>query len=273
MITEKKTSLYIIIKFVIDMAKKLWTREQLIIAVKLYCELPFGKMHKGNPNIISMAKLIGRTPSAVARKLVNFASFDLSLQERGIKGLTHASKLDKEIWDEFYNDWESLAFKSAKLLANIKNKSLEKIYNIPEEELPKDGKEKETLVKTRVNQSFFRTNILASYNFTCCITGLMNIRLLIASHIIPWSEDKSNRLNPRNGLCLNALHDRAFEYGLITITPDYTIHVSKSLKKKEDESVEKYFLKYDNKEIILPSRFLPDKKFLLYHNEKFKDQY
>ena len=130
------------------MAKNLWSREQLILAVKLYCELPFGKMHKGNPNIISMAKVIGRTPSAVARKLVNFASFDLSLQERGIKGLTHASKLDKEIWDEFYNDWESLAFKSAKLLANIKNKSLEKIYNIPEEELPKDGKEKERFVKT-----------------------------------------------------------------------------------------------------------------------------
>jgi len=120
-ITEKKASLYIIITFVIDMAKNLWNREQLILAVKLYCELPFGKMHKGNPNIISMSKLIGRTPSAVARKLVNFASFDLSLQERGIKGLTHASKLDKEIWNEFYNDWESLAFKSAKLLANIES--------------------------------------------------------------------------------------------------------------------------------------------------------
>lgn len=80
----------------------LWTRDELILAVNLYCKLPFGKMHKSNPEIIRFASLIGRTPSSIALKLGNFASFDPTLKARGIKGASNASKLDKIIWDEFY---------------------------------------------------------------------------------------------------------------------------------------------------------------------------
>ena len=251
------------------MASKLWTREELIMAIKLYCELPFGKMHKGNPEVVKLAGLIGRTPSSVAYKLVNFASFDPSLKSRGIKGMGNTSKLDEEIWNEFYNDWEELAFVSAKLSSKWEKEPLEKIYDLEGGELPKEGKEREQIVKTRVNQSFFRTTVLASYDFTCCITGLKNPNLLIAGHIVRWSEDKKNRLNPRNGLCLNALHDRAFENGLITITSDYKIKISSILKKKANNAVENYFLKYENEDIILPSRFLPDKQFLEKHNARF----
>ena len=75
----------------------LWTREELILAINLYCKLPFGRLHRANPDIIHLAKLIHRTPSAVALKLVNFASFDPSLRARGIKGASNASKLDSQI--------------------------------------------------------------------------------------------------------------------------------------------------------------------------------
>ena len=78
-------------------------------------KLPFGKMHSRNPKIIKLAKLIGRTPGSVAFKLVNFASLDPSLSARGIKGARNSSKLDRVIWDEFYNNWEQLAFESEKL--------------------------------------------------------------------------------------------------------------------------------------------------------------
>ena len=75
-------------------------------------------------------------------------------------------------------------------------------------------------------------------------------------------------MNPRNGIAINALHDKAFENGLITITPDFRIKISETLlKNKNTKSIEDYFLKYDNKEIILPSKFLPDEEFLKYHNE------
>lgn len=96
--------------------------------------------------------------------------------------------------------------------------------------------------------------------------------MLIAGHIKPWSADEQNRLNPRNGIAINALHDKAFESGLITISQDYKIKISSILfKQKKSESFEKYFFQYENKDIVLPSRFLPDVEFLKYHNdERFK---
>lgn len=245
----------------------------MILAIKLYCELPFGRMHHNNPEVIKLANTIGRTPSALTFKLVNFASFDPSLQGRGVKGLRNTSKLDKEVWNEFYSDWEDLSFKSAEILAKWEKKSLEKTYGFADDELPKEGKERQQIIKARVNQAFFRNTILASYNNTCCITGLKNANLLIAGHIVPWAEDKKNRLNPRNGLCLNPLHDRAFEFGLITITPEYKVKISKILKKSSDKVVENLFLKYEEQNLILPDRFLPDIAFIKKHNDKFKHQY
>lgn len=244
-----------------------WNREELILAINLYCKLPFGRLHSRNPKVIHLSELINRTPSSVAYKLVNFASLDPSLKARGIKGAANASRLDKTIWEEFYNNWEDLPFESEMLLAKVENKPIEIVSNIDLNNLP-EGKTRESIVKVRVNQSFFRCSILASYNNTCCITGINQRELLISGHIKSWSEDIKNRLNPRNGIAINALHDRAFETGLITITPDYKIKISNVLlKQKKTEALEKYFFQYDNKNIVLPSRFLPDIEFLKYHNE------
>lgn len=219
-----------------------------------------------------MANLIERTPSSVAYKLVNFASLDPSLKVRGIRGASNASKLDAEIWNEFFNNWDALSFESEKLLASLELVTVEQLNNIPEFELLKEGKTREQLVKVRVNQSFFRRTVLASYNNTCCITGIQQPEFLVAGHIKPWSVDEENRLNPQNGIAINALHDKAFEAGLMTITPEFKIKISSILLKgKKSKSIEEYFLRFDNQGIILPSKFLPDIEFLKYHNElRFK---
>lgn len=251
--------------------QKLWTRDELILAINLYCKTPFGKIHRNNPKVIELAKLIGRTPNSISFKLVNFASFDPSLKARGIKGASNASKLDLEIWNEFYNDWDRLPFESEKLLAKYSNKSVEQVSEISIEDLPKEGKERTQLVRVRVNQNFFRAMVIASYNNKCCITGLSVKELLVAGHIRPWGVDEKNRMNPQNGLAINALHDKAFEVGLITILPTYKVKVSSILKKSKDESVKSYLLQYDNQSILLPKRFYPAKEFLEYHNdERFK---
>lgn len=250
------------------MASNKWTREELILAFNLYCKIPFGTIHIRNPKIISLAKILGRTPSAVSWKLANFARLDPSLQDRNIAGASHGSKLDVEVWDEFVGDWDKLAFESERLLAERTGKQVEVMTEIETVDLPKAGKERETIVKVRVNQSFFRKAVLAAYDFKCCVTGLELPELLNASHIIPWSKDEANRINPRNGLCLNAIHDRAFDRGLLTITPDLTIKVSKSIKKgKVSNAVQDFLLRYDGLEIHKPTRFLPDAKFLKYHNK------
>ena len=180
--------------------------------------------------------------------------------------MTHGSKGEVQIWNEFHDNWEELAYQSERILAKYKNASIEKAAEIVFEDLPPEGKERESLIKIRVNQSFFRRTILASYDNQCCITGIAIPDLLIASHIIPWSVDEKNRMNPCNGLCLNALHDRAFDKGLITITPDYYTRVSKIISKTEIESLA-FITQFADKRITLPQRFLPTKEFIEYHNK------
>jgi len=244
-----------------------WTREELIIAFNLYCKIPFGKIHIHNPEIIALAKVLDRTPSAVSWKLANFASLDPSLKKRNIVGASHGSKMDTDVWNEFNGDWGRLAFESEKLLAQKMGRQIEDVSGMELLDLPRTGIERETLVKIRVNQSFFRKSVLAAYNFQCCITGLEIPELLNASHIIPWSKDEDNRVNPRNGLCLNAIHDRAFDRGLLTITQDFTVMVSTSVKQgSKNNAVQDFLLRYDGLEINRPTRFLPDLKFLKYHN-------
>lgn len=250
--------------------QKLWTRDELILAINLYCKIPFGKMHSRNRQVIELAQLIGRTSSAVARKLGNFARFDPSLKARGIKGLTKGGKLDGQVWNEFYYNWDEALIQSEKLLATAEKTTIEELNNINIENLPK-GESKERIVETRLNQNIFRRIVLATYDNKCCITGITNTELLVASHIVPWSKDENNRLNPMNGLCLNALHDKAFDRGLITISSDdYSIKISSRLKpKKAEPGISEYFLKFEGKTIDLPDKFLPNKEFLKIHNEFF----
>lgn len=245
----------------------LWTREQTIVAFNLYCSIPFGQAHSRNAKVIETAKIVGRTPGAVARKLGNFGSLDPELRARGIVGLGNRSKLDEIIWDEFNADWNKLAFESTELIAEFKKQPIEEVVRIDIAEFPK-GKDVMRFVKTRIYQDFFRSSVMAAYENVCCITGIAMPELHTASHIKPWRIDEDNRTNPQNGLCLNALHDRAFDKGLITILPDLTISVSKHLEEIESkEAIQKYFLAYDKQSIIKPHKFLPEKHFLEYHND------
>ena len=244
-----------------------WTREQLIIVFNLYCKIPFSKTVKTNPEVIKVANLIGRVPSAVAFKLGNFGSFDPFLKEQGKGGLPHTSKLDKLIWDEFNDDWEELSFQSELLIAELEHKPVEETAEIDLTNLP-IGRERERVVKVRVNQSFFRSAILSSYNSKCCITGLDIPEILVASHIKPWKDDSENRTNPQNGLCLNALHDKAFDRGFITVTTDYKIKTSKYFDEFNSQVNKEFFVKYEGFAIDLPEKFLPKKEFLEYHYEE-----
>ncbi len=244
-----------------------WTREETIIAFNVYCKIPFKSSSKTNPTIIKYANILGRSPSALNMKVGNFGRLDPELKKKGITGLVNGSKLEEVIWNEFNGNWYKLAFESEKLIAEFQNKNIDEIETVNLDNLPK-GDEREVVVKTRVNQSFFRSTILSSYNLRCCITGLSISDFLEASHIIPWAKDENNRTNPHNGLCLNSIHHKAFDKGFITVTPDYKILISKFFDDFSENSVENdFFNKYQNKDIVLPDRFLPSKEFLDYHHK------
>jgi putative restriction endonuclease len=250
-----------------------WTKEQLKLAFHLYCQLPFGKLDMRTSEVIKLAMLIGRTPGAVAMKLSNFASLDPAITGTGRKGLEGASNLDREVWAEFHADWEKLAVESETLRRNLEHSNTD-AYEA-EDQLALDdysGETKQVIVEQRIKQNFFRRAVLSSYRGRCCMSGLSDARLLIASHIVPWSKDKANRLNPSNGLCLSAIHDRAFDQGLITLTDDFKIIVCEELKSKNEPFVIDVLLPLNGRTIEQPERFAPQAEFIVWHrNELFVD--
>lgn len=267
--------------------RRLWTRDEQLIALRLYIYTDFGKLHNRNPEIIRLAELIGRTPDALGMKACNFASLDPAQQARGVKGLKARSKADEQLWTEFEEDAESIAAEAEAAydrftavpppcqggpggVATKDARSTEVPANLTE---PPGPTETERTVRTRRVQSFFRQAVLVSYENQCALTGLAVPTLLTASHIIPWSQNERRRADPRNGLCLNPLHDRAFDRGLLTFDEDLRAVVSPRLKTKDPPPLHAEFLVgIEGERLRLPVRFEPDLGALEWHRrEVYRD--
>ena len=244
-----------------------WSREEHILAFNLYSKIPFGTIHIRNPQIQFLAKLIGRSVGSVSYKLANFARLDPALKARGIRGATHGAKGEEEIWKEFALDPEALAFESQQLMAQYLGEEVTEYAEVETRDLPKAGLERQAIVRLRVNQSFFRRRVLSAYNNRCCITGLAVPALLTASHIVPWASDASNRLNPRNGLCLNTLHDRAFDRGLLWVDDDFVVRFSAKLRSGSmgEFGDAQWFYEFEGRPLRLTKTCSPDPTLLRLH--------
>lgn len=252
-------------------ARNAWTRNQLLVAFKLYCEIPFGKMHSRNPEIIKYAALIGRTPSALAMKLTNIASLDPAITSTGRKGLSAASVADKAMWEQMQSDWEQFALEVQGTEEDLGIQAKEKSHRedlLDVGELSDySGVTRSVQTTARVGQELFRRSVLSAYNYRCCVTGLAVPELLIASHIVPWAKDPSNRLNPRNGLCLSMLHDKAFDMGIMTVDENMTVHVSRLYAEDTDEFFRAAVYAFEGRRITVPEKFIPQQEFLAYHRK------
>ena len=249
-------------------ARSRWTRQQLLAAFALYCRIPFSRLHARNPEILRIANAIGRTPSALAMKLVNIASLDPEIIGTGRTGLKNASASDRAMWDEMQNGWEEFAVESDRAIREIVVPTKQLGGVIQGDNIDgRTGQDRAVQTTARVGQDFFRAAVLSAYDGQCCITGLSVPRLLVASHIIPWRVDKRNRVNPRNGLLLSALHDKAFDIGLITIDDDMTVRVSRKHAVRNDMFFSSSIEEYHGQPIHLPTKFRPAGEFLSYHRE------
>lgn len=249
-----------------------WTREETIVAFYVYCKIPFKDSSKSNPVIMEYAQILNRTPSALNMKVGNIGRLDPDLRQKGITGLVHGAKMEEEVWKEFYNNPEHLALESEKIIAKLRGKTLEQVADFSIDDLPQ-GKEREIVIKQRINQSFFRMAVLSSYNNRCCISGIGNKELLEACHIVDWSIDMANRTNPKNGLCMNPFFHKAYDKLLMAISPDLKIIISDELLQNTEDSKFKNYLKSINGEkIAMPNKFFPEREFLQDHYEKFKNR-
>lgn len=237
----------------------------------VYLLLPFGQLHRNQPLIKQLAGWIGRSPSSVALKLVNLASLDPQVVASGRSGMRNASALDEQIWRQLLSEWDAVALEAAGEYERLATAhGMSQNSDVADDLDQFNGSTRLATIEVRVNQARFRRAVLASYNATCCISGLHHPRLVIASHIIPWSEDKNNRLNPQNGLCLSALHDRAYDQGLITVMPDFTIRVSQELcNQPRTDFAALAILRFDGQPITMPERFRPNPSFLAVHARRF----
>jgi putative restriction endonuclease len=256
-----------------------WNRDQLLIVLNLYHKLRFGQFDQRQPVIIDLASRIGRTPSAVAMKLSNLASLDPALQLRGIQGLKGASNLDRAVWEEFHeNSAELVPLSQERFDALFVENEMETTEVVPGTgirkamRLPSGETEVLRLTKQRRGQDYFREMVLNNYGNVCAITGIPVRGLLIASHILPWSSHESERYNVQNGICLNRLHDAAFDQGLISF--DYKLRLILSPKIRAhlpQEAVTANFDSLEGTSLNLPNDAIsPDGEFLAKHRLRFQ---
>lgn len=244
-----------------------------MLVCNLYFSLPFGQMHARNPCVVRMARALGRSPGSVAMKLVNFASLDEAHRARGVSGLTRVSSADKAMWADFHSNWPAFARDSEKLLQGRLAQSMpggagkgqDFLLRMPPIDKPTEAKAN---VRIRITQHFFRKVVLAAYDGRCCVTGNPVPDLLIASHILPWSEFPRERTNPHNGLCLAAHFDKAFDRGLMTFGEDGKLKLSPELQAYlPNEALEREFKSMEGASMRMPERFPPNPEFLRYHRE------
>lgn len=231
-----------------------WTRPQTLAALHIYLQLSFGQLHQRNPKLIQLAHWIGRTPGALALKLVNLASLDPVIVASGRSGMGNASALDRQIWDELQGNWDTVALAAAAEYEHLaQSNGLQADQDLLEEA-----------------QASVDVSPLEEGRTRSATVQVQNEKLVIASHIVPWSTDTKNRLNPQNGLCLSALHDRAYDQGLITVLPDFTVRVSPQLRAKPSDSyISESLLRFDRQPIRSPERFGPTPAFLEWHARRF----
>lgn len=257
-----------------------WTEDQVLLALYLYFQLPFGQLDSKNNEVQKLARAIGRTSGAVAMKLGNLASLDPKIVESGRKGLSKASQLDRKVYAKFGRDWDGLLEAAHAKWQQLVDQADEGPPSQILQEQPNaytfepyiGPSTVQSLAIQRVGQGFFRRAVLANYDEACCITAIAEPKVLIASHISPWGKDDANRHNPANGLLLSATLDRAFDAGLISVDATQRVFVSKNLLASQNKETRDYFSQFHEIRLRPAARIDPDPVLLNWHfRERFVD--
>ena len=224
---------------------------------------------------------INRGPKSISNKLDNF-----KYEETGIHGLKNGGNNTALVW-QMYKDASDEELKTIAdevrerlQYANSKDYHAVEKHNFEDAtilddilETSKFGYDKEYVGWVRVNQNIFRSRVLSNFGERCCITGIEGRGLLRASHIKPWKKcNEIDKTAVRNGLCLNPLHDVAFDRGYITLDENYKVVLCSSLEDMVgDYNFETLFGRYEGKRIS-DSEIPIGLDYLNYHRKYiFKD--
>lgn len=181
------------------------------------------------------------------------------------------------MWNEFHAEQDALVPESEALLSQLFTGDEDASIEVLPEAIrvgvaPIGSTDTTASVKVRWGQRYFRQAALNTYGGRCAVTGMAIRELLVASHIIPWNAVEQHRLDPQNGIALNALHDKAFDRGLITFDTDLRLVCAPSIREHyATDPIAANFKAYEGRSLIFPTEAAgPNPKYLEYHrNELF----
>lgn len=98
--------------------------------------------------------------------------------------------------------------------------------------------ERKGLVTSRVGQGAYRKRIIHRWEYKCAVTSFDKLNILVASHIVPWSESNdSERLDVDNGLLLSPNYDALFDRHLISFENNGKIILSVTIENSAFEKI------------------------------------
>lgn len=242
----------------------------MALAFYLYPPLPRKNWDDSDTEIRLLAGEIGRTESAVCLKIANLKACN---PNRTGLGFTNTAGMDRQVKSEYLaNPYATMS----EAMWELEQTGIQISYDGAIEvsgpsrpdQLRQLGLERVEQVRTRIHQDYFRSVLLANCEGACCLTGIVIPALLTASHIKPWAAaTRSERLMSSSGLLLNALHDRAFDRGLITLDDRYRVVVSSCVPHTPTN--DQWLYASDGGKIALPGSdesTWPSLDFIHYHN-------
>lgn len=243
--------------------------------VTMVCYLYLYSNRKRSEDKKLMSEILGRSEKSISAKMDNLARFDPIVILEGKKGLTHGSKIDESVWIDFQEHPQKMITEAQKLIAErgeMDDATMQKYYTIDDGLMIDiiEGQDIEAVLKRRLGQEAFRRKVLHCANEKCCITGINEPRLLVASHIKPWiCCSPFEKTDVHNALCLNRLHDGLFDKYLMTIDEDYKIIYAPTLEKSVGtDFFESAIAKYDV--IRVNNKNKPSVDYIVYHNNAFR---
>lgn len=128
----------------------------------------------------------------------------------------------------------------------------------------------QTYIAQRIGQDKIRRMVLKNYHNQCALCDVNDSHMLVASHIIPWKENKILRGKLDNVICLCVMHDKLFELGKIGIGTDYQVIFSKSfLKDCETTNFYQSCKLATLTKLNSPLHLFPSKEYLANHRKTF----
>jgi putative restriction endonuclease len=218
-------------------------------------------------HLISMK---GRSPSFQIRRetLIAAAAHGFCPQTRGNREIALAFRPD--FFATYIQELESLHgtaqhAEDLQVLQRIaKEPSEQEIRDIPR------GPRRTVLqqIQRKVRDQRFRKNVLTAYDFRCAMSGIQ-LDLLDAAHLIPVEHQRGTD-ETKNGICLSAIHHRAFDQGLVGIRKDYAVVVNErrlgQLKSLGWDGGIELFKSTLRDQILVPARrqHYPDLEYLIF---------